>query len=135
VIKASATTSATAAVLFPELSIIVQEHGLQTILWVLGALLAIITALLGLICKFIYDMKRDNSSAHIDLYAKIETPTIGIEPRLSHLEGQHSSAMQVRGCAYDPKRLQTMVISAVEEVLDGRKHDCREEDCPLHGKE
>jgi beta-lactamase regulating signal transducer with metallopeptidase domain len=83
---------------------------MSLVLWLVGGLLSIIALLLAAICYFIRDMKNNNVKEHGEIHKSANT----LNERLSTLEGQHNTAFQLRGCAYDPELLKDLVREAVK---------------------
>lgn len=88
---------------------------LSIVLWIVGGLLGVISILLAAICYFIRDMRNLNARQHDEMASH----QYDLTERLSNLEGQHGAALNARGCAYDPIRLET----AIKEVLRKEVND------------
>lgn len=83
----------------------------------IACLLGIISLLMSLVLKFMWDMRKDNRSDHKELYAKTDE----LSTAAAHLQGEHDASFQARGCAYDKKRLQEYIVESMKEVLEERR--------------
>jgi hypothetical protein len=98
-------------------------HEFELVLWSVGGLLSIIALLIGLLCKFVWDMKVDNRKQHANLFRRDDQ----IAHILDQLQGEHNAAFNLRACAYEPERfreiLEVIVKDAVDEAMPKGEED------------
>ena len=83
----------------------------------IATLLGVISLLMSLLLKFMWDMKRDNRTDHKELYSKTDS----LATSQAHLQGEHDAAKDARGCAYDKDRLKDYIVESMKEVLAERR--------------